>query len=238
MSVSFRAKTDRHRSASEDDGRMRLDANAVLWSASAKDRAGRPLLVLLHGLGSHEGDLFSLGAYLPLEPVLASLRAPIDLGGGANSWFPLALPLDPEADFLDPVDVDTGADAVLGWLDELRHDGPIGLIGFSQGGATALQLLRRDPERFAFAVVLSGFVAPGTDATADARLAQRRPDVFWGRGTLDSVVPPRAIAQTAAWLPEHTTLDARVYEGVAHGVSQEELADVSAFIRAGFARRR
>ncbi|NQX11883.1 dienelactone hydrolase family protein [Microbacteriaceae bacterium VKM Ac-2855] len=215
---------------------MRLDANAVLWSSSAKDRAGRPLLVLLHGLGSHEGDLFSLGAYLPLEPVLASLRAPIDLGGGANSWFPLQLPLDPEGEFLDPEDVDRAADAVLAWLGDVGHDGPVGLVGFSQGGATALQLLRRDPGRFAFAVVLSGFVAPSIDEPADARLAERRPDVFWGRGTLDTVIPPRAVAATAAWLPAHSTLDARVYEDVAHGVSQEELADVSRFIRAGFAR--
>lgn len=215
---------------------MRLDANAVLWSAGEKDRVGRPLLILLHGYGSHEGDLFSLGAYLPLEPVLASLRAPMPLGGGANSWFPLQLPLDPERVVVDAAEVDAAADAVLGWLDGLEHDGPVGVIGFSQGGATALQMLRRDPARLAFVVLLSGFVAPGDDAEADARLAERRPDVFWGRGTLDGVIPVRAIAETEEWLPGHSTLDARVYEGVAHGVSQEELADVSAFIRSAFAR--
>ena len=43
---------------------MRIDDEAVLWSASPADRAGRPLLVLLHGYNSHEGDLFGLSPYL------------------------------------------------------------------------------------------------------------------------------------------------------------------------------
>ena len=59
---------------------MRIDDEAVLWSASSADRAGRPLLVLLHGFNSHEGDLFGLAPYLPLAPAIASLRAPIDAG--------------------------------------------------------------------------------------------------------------------------------------------------------------
>ncbi|PPF30499.1 phospholipase [Rathayibacter tritici] len=215
---------------------MGIDANAVLWSSSERDRGGRPLLVLLHGYGSHEGDLFSLGAYLPLEPVLASLRAPLVVGGGANAWWPLRLPLLPDAPHADPEAVDAAAGGVIEWLDALEHTGPVGLLGFSQGAALAVQLLRRAPGRFAFAVALSGFVAPlpeGDDA--DERLARERPPVFWGRGTLDTVIPEELVRDAAAWFPTHTALDARVYEGVAHGVGQAELADISTFVRLGFA---
>ena len=60
----------------------------MIWSASVADRTGRPLLVLLHGYNSNEGDLFGLAPYLPLEPAIASLRAPIFTGYG-NAWFPL-----------------------------------------------------------------------------------------------------------------------------------------------------
>lgn len=215
---------------------MGIDANAVLWSSSERDRAGRPLLVLLHGYGSHEGDLFSMGVSLPLEPVLASLRAPLALGGGANAWWPLQVPLNPEAPRADPVAVEEAARGVLEWLDSLEHDGPVGLLGFSQGAALAVQLLRRAPNRFAFAVALSGFVTPLAEGdNADKRLASERPAVFWGRGTLDSVIPQSLVAEADAWFPAHTALDARVYEGVGHGVSQAELADVGAFIRLNFA---
>jgi phospholipase/carboxylesterase len=61
---------------------MNIDASAVLWSAPERERAGRPLLVLLHGYGSHEGDLFGLSPRLPLGPVIASVRAPLAERGG------------------------------------------------------------------------------------------------------------------------------------------------------------
>ena len=47
-----------------------------------------PLIVLLHGYGSHEGDLFGLSPRLPLGASVASLRAPLEENGG-NAWFKL-----------------------------------------------------------------------------------------------------------------------------------------------------
>jgi len=206
-----------------------IDTDAVLWSASAADRVGRPLLLILHGYGSHEGDLFSLTPHLPLEPVIAALRAPLPAGGGW-AWFPISDPGNP-----DDASVEAATAAVLDWLDAL-DDPPasVGLLGFSQGGAMALQLLRQAPDRFAFAVQLSGFVASASNA-GDAVLAETRLPVFWGRGTADPIIPASAVDRTQAWLPEHSTLTERIYEGMAHSVSQAELSDVVAFLRAQYA---
>ena len=110
----------------------------------------------------------------------------------------------------------------------------VGLLGFSQGGAMSIQLLRHAPERFAFAVSLAGFVVPG-DAPADDRLAQLAPPVFWGRGTHDEVIPSSFVEATQRWLPHHSTLTTRIYEGLGHSVSEPELADVLAFLRARYA---
>jgi phospholipase/carboxylesterase len=112
---------------------------------------------------------------------------------------------------------------------------PTGLLGFSQGGALALQLLRLAPERFAYAVQLSGFVVQGAQQ-GDAELAERRPPVFWGRGTLDDSIPATSLDRTTEWLPQHSSLDARIYEGLGHGISPLELGDISAFIREHLAR--
>ncbi|GGI48241.1 phospholipase/carboxylesterase [Agromyces flavus] len=210
---------------------MRIDDEAVLWSASRADRAGRPLLVLLHGYGSHEGDLFGLSPYLPLRPAIASLRAPIAMGYG-HSWFPLPEELDDE---LSTEDAETATTAVIEWLDRVAPDAAsVGLLGFSQGGAMAIELLRRAPERFAFAVSLAGFALPG-EREGDKRMSQLAIPVFWGRGTDDEVIPAAAIVQTQEWLPSHSDLDQRVYEGLGHSVSDRELADVSAFLRAQYA---
>ncbi|KQV07121.1 phospholipase [Leifsonia sp. Root112D2] len=210
-------------------GALKLDAHAVLWSASESDRAGKPLLVMMHGYGSHEGDLFGLSPYLPLNTVVASLRAPIPEGGG-YAWFPResAVGANP-AGRPHPEIVDAAALAVLNWLDAQPAAPAVGLLGFSQGAAMALQLLRHAPGRFACAVQLSGFVASGA-APGDAELAQLRPPVFWGRGTDDDVIPADAIARTADWLPAHANADTRIYEGLAHAVSQQELTDVAAFL--------
>jgi len=209
-----------------------IDTDAVLWSASAADRSGRPLLLILHGFGSHEGDLFGFAPYFPLQPAIASLRAPLTAGAGW-SWFPIDVPGDPGTEALN-----AAALGVLQWLDALpEQPTSIGLLGFSQGGAMAIQLMRHAPERFEFAVQLAGFVAPA-EHPGDARLAELRPPVFWGRGTLDDVIPGEAIDHTQQWLPGHSTLTERVYEGVPHSVSEPELRDVVTFLRQQYATNR
>jgi phospholipase/carboxylesterase len=202
-----------------------IDPDAVLWSAPERERASRPLLVLLHGYGSHEGDLFGLSPALPLEPVIASIRGPLNAGPGF-AWFPLTAetPTDEERDFADA----TGG-GILNWLDTTQSTS-VGLLGFSQGGAMALQLLRIAPERFSYVVQLSGFILDGGHP-GDAALLERKPPVFWGRGTADQVIPNSYVERTEAWLPEHTTATTRIYEDVAHSISHEEAVDASTFIR-------
>jgi phospholipase/carboxylesterase len=91
----------------------------------------------------------------------------------------------------------------------------------------ALPLLRTRPERVAAAVVLSGFVTDESQPADDALVASR-PPVFWGRGDADPLIWPEAIERLASWLPEHATPTVRVYPGVGHGVSDQELDDVRA----------
>jgi phospholipase/carboxylesterase len=204
---------------------MQLDTSAILWSAPERERAGRPLLVLLHGYGSHEGDLFGMSPALPLEPVIASLRAPVAESGGWAWWGRADSPSgNPSTER-----VDAAARAVLEWLDGLEYTS-VSLLGFSQGGALALQLLRLAPRRFTATVTIAGFVASG-DHPGDAELAAVTPPVFWGRGTEDRMIPADAVARTAEWLPTHTDATIRIYEDLGHSISAPELADLVAFLR-------
>ncbi|MFD1722250.1 alpha/beta hydrolase [Amnibacterium endophyticum] len=190
------------------------------------DLAGHRLLVLLHGLGADERDLLPLAPELALDDAVVSLRAPLPWGPGF-AW----------AEVRDDPTRRTGsmrpaAEAVLAWLDgataALGEPAEVRLLGFSQGGALALTLLRLAPERFASAVVLAGFVPE--DDEDDAALAAVRPPVLWGRGDADPVIPAAAIDRTSGWLPAHSALTERVYPGLAHGISIEEIADVRAFL--------
>jgi phospholipase/carboxylesterase len=201
---------------------MELDADAVLLSEPVERLAGRDLLVGLHGLGASEQDLFSLRPMLPSGLALASLRAPVRATSGWSWWH---IDWDTEEQHA----ADEGAQAVLAWLDTLPPVRSVRLVGFSQGGAMALQLLRLAPERFVRTAVLAGFVATRSHP-GDARVAAVRPEVFWGRGDLDTVIPPHAVTETESWLFAHTRLRARVYAGLGHSVSIEEITDTAQFL--------
>ena len=185
-----------------------------------------PLVLLLHGYGSHEQDLAGLAPHLPAGLATVSVRAPLTLAPGSYAWVPIRVPGRP-----DPEITQASTEALLTWLDaHVAPDRAVSLLGFSQGGLMVTQLLRARPERFVAGLVLSGFVLD-TTYDGDAALAARQPPVFFGHGDADPVITPDATARAAAWLPEHTDTTEKVYPGLAHGISAEELEDVSAFLR-------
>ncbi|KAA9107874.1 alpha/beta hydrolase [Microbacterium rhizomatis] len=204
-----------------------LAADVVLWSAEESERGDRPLLVLLHGYGADERDLFALVPYLPAGFVVAAPRAPLAPPWPAPgySWYPIE-----GLQSRDARSTTDAASALIAWLDLVAGDASaVGLLGFSQGAAVAIQALRLEPERFAFVVNLSGYATPGT-LPRDPELVERKPPVFWGRGTRDDVIPAALVAHTTDWLPEHAELSGRVYPGLTHSVSEAELDDVRAFL--------
>lgn len=204
---------------------LTIDDTATRWSSA--DRRRMPLLVLLHGYGADEHDLFGLVPHLPEGIAVAAVAAPLappwPMPG--RSWYPIE-----GLDGRSPVAVTAAAEAFLRWLDAADESAPsVALLGFSQGAAVALQALRLAPERFGSVVALSGYAAPG-ELPEDEALAELRPPVFWGRGANDDVIPPELVAHTAQWLPAHSELSGRVYTGLTHSISEEELADVRLFL--------
>ncbi|MFB7250158.1 alpha/beta hydrolase [Microbacterium sp. NPDC056234] len=207
------------------DDELTIDDTVTRWAPG--DRDGRPLVVLLHGYGADEHDLFGVVPYLPDGIAVASLAAPLTppwpMPG--RSWYPIE-----DLSSRSPEPTTAAARALLGWLDAAASTASsVALLGFSQGAAVSLQALRLAPERFDAVVALSGYATPG-DLPGDDELRDLRPAVFWGRGTNDDVIPSDLIAHTALWLPEHSDLSGRVYQGLTHSISDDELRDVRAFL--------
>lgn len=206
-------------------GTHSIDDSAVVWSTPPVELDDRPLVLLMHGRGSHENDLAALIPMLPQEFAYASPRAPLQFNGGGYTWFTAGAPGAPSV-----ASADASASAVLEWLDRVAPRGPVAAAGFSQGGALAIHLMRHAPERFASYVNLAGFVVPG-EAPADSRLTELLPPVFWGRDPADPVIPQSAIVRTEQWLPQRSRLTTRTYPGVGHSISREEVDDVAEFLR-------
>ena len=199
-----------------------LDPHQVWWSAPQDERAGRPLLVLLHGHGMDEQMGAEVRHQLPPELVLASVRGPLRVRSGYG-WFPLDQSLRLEQ-------VDEAAHRVATWAAAQTGHPSVGMLGFSQGSSVGLQAMRLAPGLFDYGVVLSGFAAP-LPVAGDAALRRRRPPVFSGRGDADPLIPAPLVTLTDQWLARHTTLTSRVYRGLGHHVSAAEIADLAAFLR-------
>ncbi len=196
----------------------------------------RPLFLCLHGWGSNEEDLAGMMRYVAPYNDFASLRAPLELQApgtgnlgpipGAYSWFHDSVPVGADLDR----DMFAAASAIDAWVAKhIPTPRDIVPIGFSQGAALAVHLLRLHPERYRAVISLSGFMAPGQVegcAPADERLADLEIPVFYGYGDLDTVIPKYEAYAFAAWLEEHTWLKSRHYRGLDHAVNMEEFGDV------------
>lgn len=71
-----------------------------------------PVIILMHGVGSNEKDLFSFANQLPDSFLVISLRAPIELGKDSYAWYhlsfengkPISNPIEAEASRLMIID--------------------------------------------------------------------------------------------------------------------------------------
>ena len=101
-----------------------------------------PLILLLHGYGSNEEDLFSFAEELPDNYYIISARAPYDMQYGSYAWYAINFDAD-ENKFSDHEQAKASRDLIVRFIDELIAAYPIdekqiALVGFSQGSSTFL----------------------------------------------------------------------------------------------------
>ncbi|MDY6054725.1 phospholipase [Micrococcus sp.] len=213
-------------------------APTVRWSRPEAERTEH-LLVLLHGYGANEDDLFGLVPQLPDHLTVAAVRAPLTLQPGAYAWFPLTQ--DPATGELgaEPAPVREAIEGLHAWIAAVRGGfRTVSLLGFSQGMAMATSLLRLDPEAYTCTVGLSGFVVDpdrqeglGDLFSRDEEVARVRPKVFWGRGQDDPIISEARVEAAHAWLNEHVDLMKVVYAGLPHAINAQELGHVGEYLQ-------
>jgi phospholipase/carboxylesterase len=147
------------------------------------------LLVLFHGRGADEGDLFPLLDVLDPDRRLLGVtpRGPLRLPPGGAHWYAVR-----EIGYPDPRTFSETYELVGRWLDSLSAEsgfepGRTVLGGFSQGAVLAWALsLGVGRPRPAAVLALSGFVptVPGFELDLEPPL----PGVAIGHGALDPVI--------------------------------------------------
>jgi phospholipase/carboxylesterase len=152
-----------------------------------------PLLLLLHGYGSNEEDLFSFASELPDEYYVVSARAPYDLQYGSYAWYAINFDAD-QNKFSDHNQAIISRDLVANFIDELLANYPIDafnvtLIGFSQGSILSYSIALSYPEKVQKVAAMSGYL--NLDIIKEKYQANdfNNLKIFASHGTADQVIP-------------------------------------------------
>lgn len=190
-------------------------------------------LVLLHGRGADEDDLFPLLDALDPERRLvgATPRGPLSLPPGGAHWYALGGIGTPE-----PATFHASFGALTEWLDGFLEEHRIGyerlvLGGFSQGGVMSYALaLGAGRPRPAALCVFSSFI-PTVDGF-ELDLSPPLPPVAIGHGTLDNVIGVEWGRRARVLLEEAGAEVLYRETPMFHQIDPAFVADVSGWIRA------
>ena len=188
-----------------------------------------PLLLLLHGYGSNEEDLFSFATELPDYYYVISARAPYSLQYGSYAWYAINFDAD-ENKFSDHDQARTSRDIISTFIDELITNYPIDpnnvtLIGFSQGSILSYAVALSYPEKIQRVVAMSGYLNLDilTENYKNNNLSNLK--IFASHGTVDQVIPV-SWARKAKPILEHLGIEC-VYKEypIGHGISPQNFYD-------------
>ena len=158
-----------------------------------------PLLIMLHGVGSNEQDLFELAPQLDPRAYVLSLQAPYQLAPNQYGWYHIQFM--PQGHEITPDQAEASRKKLVQFIDEAveyyeADPKRTFLFGFSQGAIMSLALLLTEPHGLAGVIAVAGRVLPDL-FRADSPLGNKLADtdvltgryLFLAHGTQDPIMP-------------------------------------------------
>ncbi|WP_180970450.1 alpha/beta hydrolase [Burkholderia sp. WAC0059] len=192
--------------------------------------AGAPLIVLLHGMGSNEQDLYSLRDDFPSRYGVVSARAPYTLGEGSYQWFAgtdVGGRLDGKPDELD-----ASRARIERLIDQLvKRYGfdpqAVYLVGFSQGAIMSYEVALTDPGEVRGIGVMSGAIFDSLVPQIKPSFALSHLSVFISHGEDDPVIPHAYAIEADQRLQQlgiHPSF--HLYPDMRHEINESALQDL------------
>ena len=210
-----------------------LSLNYLFRPAKRTGNTKPRLLVLLHGYGSNEQDLFSFAPELPPEFFIASVRAPRQIQYGGYAWYDINF-----TDLQKFNNVDQAKESLANIRTFIReciqkHDlnpDEVWLCGFSQGSILSYALSLQDQQNIHRVICMSGYPAPDIMGN-NLQKEFKDLEFFISHGTEDGVIPISLARNGKSLL---TRLDIPyVYKEyrAGHGVAPQNFHDLLSWIK-------
>ena len=149
------------------------------------------MIILLHGIGSNEHDLFSLADHLPGKFLIVSAQAPYPLGGEGYAWY--------HADFSTPKPIfnkeeaEKSRNTIIQFINELKNEHPfdehqVYLVGFSQGAIMSYSVGLTRPDLIKGVAIMSGRLLEEVKPLIKQDEKLKQLNIFISHGTNDPVL--------------------------------------------------
>ncbi|NNL65860.1 MAG: hypothetical protein HKP30_06445 [Myxococcales bacterium] len=190
-----------------------------------------PTILALHGWGANAHDLLGLAPLLHRgQALVLSPEGPVAFeaapGMPGYGWFPITGGGPPS-----PGEFEAGRDAVRSFLDEAEKRYPVDrrkivVMGFSQGGVMAYDLVLNDPDRFCGLIALSSWLPESIAGPIEKQPGHENFPVLVMHGTEDPMIPvARGQESREALLRLDVGLAYHEYE-MGHEIRPEGLRDL------------
>jgi phospholipase/carboxylesterase len=198
-------------------------------------------VIWMHGLGAdgHDFEPIVPELGLPARPAIRFVfpHAPmrpvtINQGHVMRAWYDIRALAGVRRE--DEAGVRQSAQQVEALIDRERRRGIVPgrlvLAGFSQGGAIALQVGLRHPERLAGILALSCYVPLAATLATEASPANRDVPIFWAHGVHDPMIPLAMAEQGRGQVAAlGYAIEWHQYP-MPHSVCAEEIADIARWL--------
>ena len=191
-----------------------------------------PLLIMAHGYGSNENDLFSFSRNLPDKLTIVSIRGDINIQNIGYAWYDINIDFNGNKtyDIEKAIESrDKVADCIEKCTEIYNTDkNNVTLLGFSQGSILVNAVALTYPEKVKNVIAFSGVVDPNIISLSSKSL--KNLSFYISHGTLDEVLPYNLSKESLKFL-EKNNLNF-VFEDfpVGHGVSPENFKSMLSWL--------
>lgn len=153
---------------------------------SVKQRA----IILLHGVGSNEKDLFAKADHFPDDLLIISARAPYDMGTGRYAWFQVDFSTGKPV--INEQQEEQSRNKIKLFIEEVKQKYAIDelyLGGFSQGAIMSCSIGLTSPNQVKGIIALSGRILTQIRPIVQKNAALSNLKVFVSHGIYDTTLP-------------------------------------------------
>ena len=150
-----------------------------------------PLILLLHGVGSNEEDLFSFAGQLPDKFLVVSARAPLSVGKDSYAWY--QVDFSKGKPIFNQEQEEASKKIIIQFISFLKKryvfdDQRVYLCGFSQGAIMSYAVGLTNPELIQGIAAMSGRILDEVKPLTASNEKLKHLNIFISHGANDGVL--------------------------------------------------